>query len=390
MLNAVTLSLQFENLSSAKKAEPLPLRKCRSSDELFESCHQTDILESLLDPPIFWQADFAEGHTVSNSTPDNHVLGPESDADDMAQPHGRSTGMPDVAVESKDEHVDGLFDGALRTLTKLSKDVSSIIKSLDWGTSAQQPFSTEHHHFEYLLTLVDAALRNLICQKPIRIAAGIQSDIDADHPRLVDICPSLFSPGYSNAISERVRLLPVIARSLSLVANGDDAAHHTQNLQAIVAKSCLATTLVDSVAGNTTIISLNDYNRAIQCRLWTTMAQGLRDPEPARRLKPLKAFDSEPTELLVQSCDLPIHPVAVQRDSHFQGDDGLDDADNLFDNIPNTGYDSDPQSNANEIYDDLDLYSSVSHGRTTKCSTPSPRRTSTTALGTKLLNQRTI
>lgn len=47
-----------------------------------------------------------------------------------------------------------------------------------------------------LMKLIDTALRTLICNNPTRTAAGIKTSADPSGPKLADISPALFSPGY--------------------------------------------------------------------------------------------------------------------------------------------------------------------------------------------------
>ena len=145
-----------------------------------------------------------------------------------------------------------------------------------------------------MISLADTALRNMICDKPIRTAAGIKTIFAPSFVRLADLAPSIFSPGYSQDLVQRAPYIPAIARFLSsflVLTNSPhrvDTRHHplrhfpNATRQASDPQSC-------------GLAEDEKLKEDLKANLWKTMVTNLRNKDSARRLKPLQTLDFEST-----------------------------------------------------------------------------------------------
>jgi hypothetical protein len=137
--------------------------------------------------------------------------------------------------------------------------------------------------------LIDGALRNLICPKPIRTASGIRAETSPLEARLTDIAPSTFIPGYTEAIATRAPFVPAVARflasflqrarSVPVTTRKDRLIRHFSQTQSIENLQTLEQSQDEEA-------KLKDV---VKTHLWMTMTNSLRDSEPARRLRCLQA-----------------------------------------------------------------------------------------------------
>ena len=112
-----------------------------------------------------------------------------------------------------------------------------------------------------IVSLTDTAFRTMLCARPTR-TFGVKPVAGNSVTPLSDIVPSVFATGYAQAVSERAPLIPAIAKFLA---------------------SFLSTT-----EGATSEDDSEKVKATLQGHLWMTMTNGLRDPEVAKRLKPLR------------------------------------------------------------------------------------------------------
>jgi hypothetical protein len=177
--------------------------------------------------------------------------------------------------------------GCFRSAGKRTVSSSSL------PTIRKPPPAARHNlaSYESILGLTDAALRTFIHLQPTRRSAGIKlsrtdpgSDPDSseDEPRLTalsDLAPSIFTPGYAQAVVERAPLMPGIAKSLATFLryghrSGSDGACEAEPQ----GRS-------DEEEGKVQ----EDVKDMLRRRVWMTMTNGLRVSysEKARRLRPL-------------------------------------------------------------------------------------------------------
>jgi hypothetical protein len=192
-----------------------------------------------------------------------------------------SEGMLASALEEVSDDTESLVFSSQGSTIFQSQD-ASIGKACEFNPSP---------HIPSMLVLTDAAIRNLICRKPIRTAPGIRTDTSKLEARLSDIAPLTFSPGYAENVAARATLVPTIARFL------------TSFLQK--ARSTLVTAKKDVLIREFSNVQRAHHldgpelqcdeetklKEAVKTCLWKTMANGLQNPESARRLKPLLATD---------------------------------------------------------------------------------------------------
>lgn len=137
--------------------------------------------------------------------------------------------------------------------------------------------------------LIDGAFRSMICPRPIGAASGIKMETSNLERRLVDIAPSTFSPGYSEAVAARGPLIPTIARFLTSFLQKTKRIPVTTKKDELIQQS----PQVQSTENFQTYQIEDEGGKlkgVVKTHLWMTMTNALRDPQPARRLKPLQRF----------------------------------------------------------------------------------------------------
>lgn len=190
-----------------------------------------------------------------------------------------------------------------------SSQGSTLFQSQDSFSDADPP-SASPIPSSSVAALIDGAFRNLICAKPIRIAPGIRTESSGLRTRLADISPSTFSPGYSEGVAARGPVVPIIARFLtsflqrarssSLKMQRSELVQQFSNMQ------CAENLVLEDEESK--------LKEVIKTHLWMTMTLGLRDPEAARRLKPLQTIyklDAVPSDGLID-----VEGVPEERDGH--------------------------------------------------------------------------
>lgn len=101
-----------------------------------------------------------------------------------------------------DDFSSGILDRL--TLPQVETDATSTFQGQDYamGPRANNHVDLESHYtladveLHPLLELTDAALRTLISVDPVRTSAGIRLLAALPGPKLAQISPALFSPGY--------------------------------------------------------------------------------------------------------------------------------------------------------------------------------------------------
>jgi hypothetical protein len=124
-----------------------------------------------------------------------------------------------------------------------------------------------------IVALTDIAMRNLICPKVMRRPAGIMPCEENTIFHLANLAPSIFIPGYSQAVQGRVKLIPTIAKFLShfLEQSGQKARFGEDTGRPRTSLSEPA----------------SEQKEALKGHLWMSLTNGVKDVESARNLKPL-------------------------------------------------------------------------------------------------------
>ncbi|KAK5231786.1 hypothetical protein LTR47_007189 [Exophiala xenobiotica] len=116
---------------------------------------------------------------------------------------------------------------------------------------------------EVFLALLDIGVRSSIASRPTKTPPGVQSFTEPELISLSDICPASFAQQYAQRFDEQSRYIPAVSRWLAPFSlrstrngNGSTGPHLEKNL-------------------------------------WRTVANGVRDPQRARRLQPLWSWSSK-------------------------------------------------------------------------------------------------
>jgi len=174
-----------------------------------------------------------------------------------------------------------------------SSQGSIALRSEKAPASSPSSSSSDSHHASMNM-LLDRAFRSLICPRPMRTAAGIKLEKCSLGARLTDLAPSIFSPGYNEAVAARMALVPTLARFLTSFLQKSTSPSASEKKDRLI-RQCLGMTSAES--DQVVDPSRNEETKlkeVVQTHLWMTMTNGLRDSKPARRLKPLQPF-SKPT-----------------------------------------------------------------------------------------------
>ena len=156
--------------------------------------------------------------------------------------------------------------------------------------------------FSPILSLADCVLRTLICPRPTRFPAGVTSPPPTTFPTLPlsRLAPAIFTPGYAQAIAGRAPLVSVIAKFLvQFLDRARDIPTIRSTRETLIGQrkyECQPTGSTSTPPP--TMVSDNNLETdaikaALRRHLWTTMANGMMNPEAARRLKPIKEMAAQ-------------------------------------------------------------------------------------------------
>jgi hypothetical protein len=136
-----------------------------------------------------------------------------------------------------------------------------------------------------LLSLVDAAFRNLLCPRPIRTFPGIKSSEQTSRKYLSDLAPGIFVPGYAQSVADRAHFIPAIAKALtSVIDRAVDNQVQRQRTELLQQSNLLDKEVQRETYPNENCVRIKE---TIKAHLWLTLTNALRTIESTRRLKPL-------------------------------------------------------------------------------------------------------
>ena len=170
-----------------------------------------------------------------------------SDEADMIRSDNRSAGNVQVVLPPQQKK---------RTLSVAFSNVGTS-HSLDDGFSVDD-----------FISIVDAAFRYAICDKPNNLRAGIKIRGNTMKSKLHNINPAVWSPGYAQAVATRASLIPTLASSFSKFVSNVRTAEYKTKFEKI-----------------------NGGQKAVETMsaFLLEMAQrDLQDHKAARKLKPLR------------------------------------------------------------------------------------------------------
>ncbi|KAI9712619.1 MAG: hypothetical protein M1812_006799 [Candelaria pacifica] len=151
------------------------------------------------------------------------------------------------------------------------------------------------------IQLTDAALRNLICNKPLQIAPGIKVNIEKESPntKLADLAPALWSPGYLPAIAQRSHLIPTTAQTMASLSTQARSSRLRDKLSAIgnlAFSPIIKIPNTETTTSQSSTVTSQAISKVLKARLWRMMQQSLYDPKAARRLHPLQVIKTLSTQ----------------------------------------------------------------------------------------------
>jgi hypothetical protein len=290
---AVNIELHFSCIRS-----PAPLSRKRPSSELDGSLHLVDqpmIPRCAMRGPLI--SDECINHAEKEQEPVSMNMPGESSTDMLDDTHIANISTAHSA--SSEEIFSDLFNNPSGDCSDdtqslaFSSQGSKVLFSEDAPPSPPSSSSSEDHNASMNM-LLDRAFRSSICPRPLQMAAGIKQEKCSLRARLIDIAPSIFSPGYNEAVAVRARLVPTVARFLTSFLQKSRSPSVSGKKDDLI-RQCSGMTSAE----NDEVVdqSRNEETRLkemVKTHLWMTMTNSLRDSKPARRLKPLQAF-SKPT-----------------------------------------------------------------------------------------------
>ncbi|MCJ1244334.1 hypothetical protein MMC30_001532 [Trapelia coarctata] len=172
--------------------------------------------------------------------------------------------------------------------------------------------------FSASLKLFDASLRYMICNKTFRISPGVKLQDRSTGPKLGEICPALFSPGYLQVMSQRNRFISTIAHSMASI--------HGQSTSEMLKSTFAQLSMPDpsnisAPREPSQHMSETDLIPTLKARLWILAQKQLYDPKAAQYLKPLTPLDTETLASLAadEMLDEPSSPATLPDTSNNAG-----------------------------------------------------------------------
>ena len=288
VLCAVSVSLRFSCNSTAHVPRKRP-------------CSENEIFLDLFDRPVFSREGMLKPVEF-----DQQFIGGEERQLPVSQSLEHASPMHNlddssVAVSSVSDYVSSkeLFADLFSSPTANNEEeTKSIVFSSQGSTFLQSQGSPPETASEPLSSLtissmkalLDGAFRSLICPKPIRTAPGIRIETSKLEARLTDIAPSTFTPGYMEAVAARAPLVPTIARFLTSFLQKSRSSSVTTNKDQLIEQysEIQCTENLDGMDHNR--VGETKLKEVVKMHLWMAMTNGLRNAEPACRLKPLRPF----------------------------------------------------------------------------------------------------
>ncbi|KAI9877717.1 MAG: hypothetical protein M1830_003029 [Pleopsidium flavum] len=190
---------------------------------------------------------------------------------------------------------------------------------------AEPPLIADDSDIQRLLELIDTALRTLICGKPIGTTAGIKVLSAPSRPRLADISPTLFSPGYLSAVSQRTPMISKIAYAMKSMQRWLASSTLEAKLASLELLPLSPLVAIDEPI-ELMVHAGHSITAVVKARLWRIVQKRLYNPNAARRLKPIKPEGrivvlQEPDEML---DGISIPSLETEFESLFEDEDKHD------------------------------------------------------------------
>ncbi|KAL4873158.1 hypothetical protein BDV12DRAFT_192651 [Aspergillus spectabilis] len=226
---------------------------------------------------------------------DGTIQSPESsDCDRMAYLPKRISTTAEISEFTLDEYI----MGANEELEPANQPLPESFGSSEFGT------------------LFRDGLRTLVWGDVRRRGQRKQTETEGFRS-LSSIAPSVFKPGYREAMNQRARLMPSIAKSLtSLLKLSDNQALKDRVASVIVAP--------DSFSSSPTLMTEDHTKAMLKTRLWSIAQKRLHHAPTPKQLKPSNTFlDPEQNEQLRDEILLSETPTFDEENEALQYEFGL-------------------------------------------------------------------
>ncbi|KAI9815074.1 MAG: hypothetical protein M1827_002917 [Pycnora praestabilis] len=176
------------------------------------------------------------------------------------------------------------------------------------AVSCKTPSPTSNLNLRSMVALTDAALRTIICDKPMRTALGIKVSSQGNSTKLEKLAPTLWSPGYLSAVAQRAQFLPIAANAICSIHGRTSFPIIKRKLAALASWSSSRPPGHPQIQDDSAILDLavpHAIRKAAKAGLWKILQHGVYDPGAARRLKPLKLPDpTSPSASSMQNSEM--------------------------------------------------------------------------------------
>lgn len=198
----------------------------------------------------------------------------------------------------------GVEDIHHRAAENLFSSQCSTILSTQDADPEKASTCQSYLHIPPFSALIDTVFRNLICARPIRTAPGTKIESSDLEARLIDIAPTTFSPEYAEQIAARAPFVPVVARFLTTFLQKSRSSPIMTKRDKLIQQFSKMNSTQTFKEGGLKDETPETLKEVVKTHLWMTLTNGLRDPELARRLKPLQPFRNPSTALSYHSLDI--------------------------------------------------------------------------------------
>ncbi|KAF2100667.1 hypothetical protein NA57DRAFT_74266 [Rhizodiscina lignyota] len=348
-LECVHLKIFVNEWRPKRRGQPKAAKAERQRD--FQTVHsaQSQLVEGNIDL-LEWNAE------LGDNTHDTY----------FAENGSKIGHIPPHDVYADEMLLDDTPNSSLAT-TVSSEDADLLIETATAFPVLSDGVAESNLDLDAICELIDAALRLTMCERPNKLPQGVKVKQCSISPRLADLAPSLWSPGYLAATAQRSVFIPTISHALShsLYKNARSSSLR-QKLGALAESSGPAKFGPSPEA----------VQKAAAARMWQLMQHQVFDPKAARRLKPIQMRDQAFSDQL--NDDLLINPdeggMTLEDDIWNElvedgGDDDLFDAnewdygvgngDDLFETMiwdyesGGAGFESELQEHRNEDAEDF-------------------------------------
>ncbi|MCJ1283847.1 hypothetical protein MMC26_003178 [Xylographa opegraphella] len=176
--------------------------------------------------------------------------------------------------------------------------------------------------------LIDTAFQEIICGRKIPDLPTADRAKVVARPKLAEISPALFSPGYLQAMSRHSQCICTIAYSMAFV-NGRATSKPLKDAFALLWDTASNIDLfIGEPPSREARTPAEGLASIIKARTWLIMQKGLFEPAAAATLKPLSYGVSQAAENPLQTldeCSSPVTLVATPKNSSSPATEILDD-----------------------------------------------------------------